>query len=185
MNSEKIKYNFDSFIFIYFFSYFCILISSWLWPCYRDIKKNILFYNRNSHTDSWTDRSRKAKCFNRCRSNDIFCDHRCCSSFIWTSKVMYFVSRLSFLRHQSFFFNIFHVLFSLPIRYYVCDAHSVKGNHPKKQTKTKTMLYVQNLVLLYFSRQGKQQCIDTPHIERQWNRTEHNDSSKYDTFLGV
>ena len=47
------------------------------------------------------------------------------------------------------------------------------------------MLSVQNLVILYFRWQGKLRRIDIPDIERQGNRTEHNDSSKYYKLLWV
>ena len=38
---------------------------------------------------------------------------------------------------------------------------------------------------MYFRWKGKLRRIDIPHIERQGNRTDHNDSSKYDKLFGV
>ena len=41
------------------------------------------------------------------------------------------------------------------------------------------------IIKLYFRWQGKLQRIDLPHIERQGDRTEHIDPSKYDKLLWV
>ena len=62
-----------------------------------------------------------------------------------------------------------------------CHVNSVK-----KQKDTKNQCSLSMILLkLYFRWQGKLRRLDIPHIERQGNRTEHNDPSKYNKLFWV